>query len=278
MSDTGESNDAVSFVRAHRLATAGDPKEAVPERVCVIEEAPLTIDVDGVESYTILCTPTDRRALAVGFLFSEGLLRSAADIETLEECDDDPCVVRLRIKADAPKIDGAGRNLLIVSSCGACGSEDLRRRLDALPRVGETFRIPPSILSAVNAELRGRQSVFEACGAAHAAAVFDEKGWIISLAEDVGRHNALDKAVGKCLLLGERTAGRAVAVTSRLSVEMVSKCARAGIELVAAVSAPTSLAIEVADKCNITLCAFVRESRATAFTRPERVAEGLSGK
>ena len=96
-------------------------------------------------------------------------------------------------------------------------------------------------------------------------------GPILACAEDAGRHNALDKAIGKCLLAGIPTAGRGVALTSRLSLEMVGKCARAGVELITAVSAPTSLAIDVARNCNITLCAFVRETRATVFTHPNRV-------
>jgi FdhD protein len=103
--------------------------------------------------------------------------------------------------------------------------------------------------------------------------VFDNAGKIVACAEDIGRHNALDKAIGKCLLNDIQTAGRGAALTSRLSLEMVSRCARAGIELITAVSAPTSMAIDVARKCNITLCAFVRETRATVFTHPERVID-----
>ena len=101
--------------------------------------------------------------------------------------------------------------------------------------------------------------------------VFEADGTILSFAEDSGRHNALDKAIGKCLLADTVVAGRGVVLTSRLSLEMVSRCARAGIELIAAVSAPTSMAIDVAGKCNITLCAFVRETRATVFTHPGRI-------
>jgi FdhD protein len=102
--------------------------------------------------------------------------------------------------------------------------------------------------------------------------LFDTDGKIVSSAEDSGRHNALDKAIGKRLLDGHPTAGLGVALTSRLSLEMVGKCARSGIELIAAVSAPTSLAIDVAQQCNITLCAFVRDTRATVFTQSGRVA------
>jgi len=145
------------------------------------------------------------------------------------------------------------------------------QRIAALPSVGDSLRVDAGLLHSVYAALRKRQSLFGACGGTHAAALFDEKGTIISSAEDTGRHNALDKAIGKCLLAGVETAGRGAALTSRLSLEMVSKCARAGIELITAVSAPTSMAIDVALTCGITLCAFVRETRATVFTHPARV-------
>jgi FdhD protein len=244
------------------------------EEVCVIAEAALRIDVEGVETYTLLCTPTDRQALAVGFLFSEGVIDSAADLKLIKDCDDDPLTIRVRLAGQVPRLGEPGRNLLIVSSCGACGSEDLARQVASLPRAGDTLRIDATVPRTVSLALGERQQLFAKCGAAHAAAIFDETGRIVSFAEDVGRHNALDKAIGLCLLSGESLAGRAVAVTSRLSLEMVGKCARAGIELVAAVSAPTSLAIDVARQCNITLCAFVRETRATVFTHPARIAVG----
>jgi FdhD protein len=160
---------------------------------------------------------------------------------------------------------------MIVSSCGACGSENLKERIDALPNVEDTLSIKARLLRTVHGDLRERQSLFEASGGTHAAAIYDENGEILSYAEDTGRHNALDKAIGKCLLADIRTSGRGAALTSRLSLEMVGKCARAGIELITAVSAPTSLAIDVASKCNITLCAFVRETRATVFTHSARV-------
>lgn len=276
MDRSDKHRDALRIVRADRLSTGDDSEGITEEKVCVIEEAPVTIDVEGVENYTILCTPTDRKALAVGFLFSEGVLQKMSDIEILKECDDDPNTIRVRLTGKVPRIGDPGRNLLIVSSCGACGSENLKEQIDALPRAGNGLRIRAAALHSIYGDLRKRQSLFEACGATHAAAVFDKSGKIVSFAEDVGRHNALDKAIGKCLMAGVRTEGRAVAVTSRLSLEMVGKCARAGIELIAAVSAPTSLAIEVAGRCNITLCAFVREKRATVFTHPQRVlgAEG----
>jgi FdhD protein len=263
--------EAVKYVRADRISKTDSAERSEEENVCVVQEAPVTIDVDGIGSFTLLCTPIETRALAVGFLSGEGLIRSISDIDVLEECDDDSATIRVRLASGIPKSVDSGRNLLIVSSCGACGSEDLKRRIDALPTVGNSLKIEAGLLRSVYDDLRRSQTLFELCGGTHAAAVFDEGGKIVSCAEDTGRHNALDKAIGKCLLNGIQTAGLGAALTSRLSVEMVSRCARAGIELIAAVSAPTSLAIDVARKCKITLSAFVRETRATVFSHPERV-------
>ena len=265
------------YVNADRIATGDAATGPQAEEVCVITETPLTIDVEGIETYTTLCTPTARRALGVGFLFTEGVIERFGDIEVVKLCDDDPDTLRVRLVDPVPRIDDAGRNLLIVSSCGACGSEKLAERIAALPPVGDTLRIEAGLLRTMLDSLPICQPLFEMSGAAHMALVFDADGNVVSWAEDAGRHNALDKALGKCLLRDLETAGLGVMLTSRLSLEMVSKCARAGIELVAGVSAATGLAIDVADSCNITLCAFVRETRATLFTHPRRIVAS-SGK
>ena len=276
MNESNKEIAGVKYVQAQRIATTGPGRPAVTESVCVPHEAPLTLDVDGVETYTLLCIPTDRLALAAGFLVGEGLVEQSADIITLKVCDDDPGIIRIRLAGQVPRIGDVGRNLLIVSSCGQCGSENLQGRISALPAAGDSLRIEPGILRSVYKTLGQSQSLFDVCGGTHAAAIFDETGRIVSMAEDTGRHNALDKAIGKCFLAGEKTAGRGAVLTSRLSLEMVGRCARAGIELVAAVSAPTSLAIDVASRCNITLCAFVRETRATVFTHPARIVGDFS--
>jgi len=272
MDKSDEPSDVMRQVRASRIDTGDEAHPPVEEDLLVVREAPITVDVEGIECYTLLSTPSDRMALAVGFLRSEGVIESMADIKVIKECDDDPNTIRVRLTDKVPRIDDAGRNLMIVSSCGACGSENLQKRIDALPQVGDTFKIEAGVLRAVYGAMSERQKLFEACGGTHAAAVFDKNGKIVCSAEDSGRHNALDKVIGKCVLDGVDTSGHGVALTSRLSLEMVSRCARAGIELIAAVSAPTSMAIEVADKCNITLCAFVRETRATIFTHPKRIS------
>ena len=269
-------HEAVKYVRADRISTADPTKLPEGEDVAVIREAAVSIDVEGAETYTLLCTPIELRALAAGFLFTEGVIDSLDEVKVLRRCQDDPNTIRVRLSSPVPRINDPGRNLLIVSSCGACGSEGLRERIKALPPVGDTLRIESDLLRSVHNVLRKGQSLFEVSGGTHGAAVFDKDGTILALAEDTGRHSALDKAFGKCLLADIPIAGQGVALTSRLSLEMVTKCARAGIEIITAISAPTSMAIDVARTCNITLCAFVRETRATIFTNPSRLVGGGS--
>jgi FdhD protein len=261
----------LSDVHASRITTEGPDPAPVAEEVRVVREVPLAMDVERVDRFTMLCTPIDRRALAAGFLFSEGIIDGMADVETLKVCDDDPHVVRVKLRKGIERIGDQGRNLVITSSCGACGDEDLNRRLEALPRVDHTLNISHQVLRTTGRALRSSQPLFKACGCTHAAVLFDNEGTILTAAEDTGRHNALDKVIGKRLLEGDTPSGCAAALSCRVSLEMVGKCARAGIELISAISAPTSLAIETAERCGITLCAFVRETRATIFTHPERV-------
>jgi FdhD protein len=254
--------------------STGEPgAPPVDEVVEVVREAALTVDVEGVESYTLMCTPTDTEELAAGFLLSEGIIEGMDEVRSLRPCKDDPLVIRVRLAGGVPGIGEPGRNLMIVSSCGLCGSQDLEEKLRGLPRVGDTLRVGGALLRAAVARLPQGQVLFSASGGTHAAAIFDDRGDLLWVAEDVGRHNALDKAVGRCLRSGRRTAGCGVVLSGRVSVEMVGKCARAGLELISAVSAPTSLAIAVAERCGITLCAFVRETRATLFTHPHRVVD-----
>lgn len=271
MANSNKHHNSICTVEAHRISTTDPAASPKDEKVDVIIETPLLIDVEGVEQYTILCTPIDKLPLAAGFLFSEGVIDSLDDIADIYECKDDPGTVRVTLTSDIPQIMDPGRNLLITSSCGACGTEEFNKKLEALPKVGDTLRVENRMLRSAISDIARRQPLFDTCGGAHWAGIFDSDGKVIAHAEDTGRHNALDKAIGKCLFEGVPLAGSWVVLSSRVSLEMVTKCARAGIELISAISAPTSLAIETAERCGITLCAFVRETRATIFTNRGRV-------
>ena len=260
--------DGLKTVDACRVATAGPGEPGVPEACEVAVEAPLTIEVADAGSYTLMCTPVETRALAVGFLFTEGMIERRDDILLLAECPDAAHVLRVQL-ADASK--APERNLAVMSACGLCGAMDIEERLAGLPRAGNSLCVPAERLRTVSQTVRQKQEMFSQSGGTHSAAIFAAEGEIISFAEDVGRHNALDKAIGKCVLEGRPTAGCGAALSGRASLEMVVKCARAGLEVASAVSAPTSLAIEAAARFGITLCAYVRGTRATIFTCPERI-------
>ena len=232
-------------------------------------ERAITITIDGVGSYTLMATPCDTMALAVGFALSEGLISSTRDINPLRCCDDDPSAIRMQL-ARVP--DGlTERNLIIASSCGMCGSANIEETIAGLPNVGNSLRVPVALLLEALAEMKSRQAIFERTGGTHAAALFSTDGTILAFAEDIGRHNALDKVIGRCSLEEKPTAGCGAALSGRVSLELVLKASRAGIELIAAVSAPSSLAIDAAERCGITLCGFVRGDRATVYTHESRI-------
>ncbi len=238
----------------------------------VAVEAPLTIDIEGLNSYTTLCSPGDKRSMVVGFLFTEGIIQHVDDIAVLAECADNPDIIRVRLSKTAQ--DNASisrRNMMIVSSCGLCGTVDIHKKIAALPPVDNTLRVDTNIMNRMMDLLYSKQTVHKQTGGTHAILIFDAKGNMLSFAEDIGRHNALDKAIGQGLLTGSAIKGSGAVFSGRVSFDMVAKCSRAGIEVVLAVSAPTSLALNTASACGITICAFVRNGGATLYTHPERI-------
>ena len=275
MPDTPRSNatdrlDAsIRAADAIRIPARGSPPKKEAARVIVEEH--VTVLVEDLGSYVLMCTPCDLRALAAGFLRSEGIIRSIDDVSMLMGCDDDPNVVRVRLANPPDELPEPGRNMIVASSCGMCGTRNMNRVLYGTQPCGSALTIPAETLHRVMQTLPSMQHIFRATGGAHAAAVFSNQGEIITFGEDIGRHCALDKAVGKALLSGSSTKGCGVALSGRVSFEMVSKAARAHVELIAAVSAPSSLAVDAARRWNITLCGFARNGAANIYCHPERI-------
>lgn len=249
-----------------RVGAAAGP-EAVADRVIV--EEPLTILVDRVGSFTILCTPSDLPALAAGFVFSEGMIRSAEDILAVFTKDHLPNTIGIEIRE--PARQGIARNLVVASSCGMCGVRNLQNLLATVAACPQSLHVPQRLVLEVVENLRPMQTDFALTGSAHAAALFDRAGTVLAFAEDIGRHNALDKAIGKCLLEKRLPRGCGAALSGRISLEMVAKAARAGIELIVVVSGVSSYAITAARQWNITLCGFVRHGRINIYTNPTRI-------
>jgi FdhD protein len=235
----------------------------------VIVEEPLTIMVTRVGSFTVMCTPSDIEALAVGFIYSEGMIRSIEDVTAIFTKDHLPNVIGIEIREPAQL--GIARNLVVASSCGLCGVRNIQKMLSAIPACPHLLEVSEQLILDVAEKLRPLQTTFALTGSSHAAALFDRDGTIVAFAEDIGRHNALDKAIGKCLLAKRLPHGCGVVLSGRVSLEMITKAARAGLELVVAVSGVSSYAITAARQWNITLCGFVRNGRINIYTDPTRI-------
>lgn len=239
----------------------------------VVIERVITIQVDGqvdrIGNYAVLCTPSDIKALVVGFLFAEGIIEDFADIIAISDYHSDSKVIA--VKVEAPAQIASKRNLLVTSSCGLCGARNIENLLSAIPASDTTLSFAIAKLNSLVKKLHAKQIIFQQTGGTHAAGIFNSAGEIITFSEDIGRHNALDKAIGSCLLQNFDMHGCGVVLSSRVSFEMVAKAARAGIEMIVAVSAPSSLAIEAAKKWNITLCGFARGENANIYTGLHRL-------
>jgi len=237
-------------------------------RDVVISESPLSIQVDGTP-YTLLRTPGNDRELVVGFLFTEGLIETLDDVMLLTECPDAPNT--FTVKTSAPT-DKPRRTLVITSSCGLCGREDIGALIASLGRNESDCRIPLERIYQAPAMVRRLQPLFCSTGSAHASALIQPDGRIVCVKEDVGRHNAMDKLIGHALLNRLSLEAAAVFLSGRTSVEMVIKAGRARIPVLLAVGAPTDDAIEAADRIGITLCGFLRGEEFNAYTHARRIA------
>ncbi len=261
---------ATAPVRFKRVFPSPGSAERLSSRV--VAEQAITVRFKQIGEFTLLCTPLELDALAAGFANSEGMIESADDILSISRDDEQPDLVTVEV-ANPSGVAGR-RNMLVSSSCGLCGVRLIERTLWNTVPVPRSLRISADLLIDMPDRLAAEQRVYRKTRGAHAAGIFDQRGEIIAFAEDIGRHNALDKVIGKCLLGGCSARGLGVVLTSRASFEMVAKAGRAGLEIVAAVSAPSSLAVQSARTLNITLCASVQRGKADVFTHPGRIATG----
>jgi FdhD protein len=263
-----------------------------PGEEAVAVEEPLEIRIAGEPLVVTMRTPGDDPQLAVGFLFSEGLIDGAMDLGTVAHCGRPgeegygnaiDIVPAPGAQLDMERLSPFRRGTLTTSACGVCGRRTIDELLSILGAAQQTGQVPAAAVLGACAALEQVQGLFARTGGCHAALVADSRGQLLLGREDIGRHNAVDKVIGALVLEGlRREPGFRTAqglarppavlmVSGRASFEIVQKAAAARIPVVASVSAPSSLAIDLAARAGLTLAGFVREGRMSLYTHPERI-------
>jgi FdhD protein len=224
---------------------------------------------------TTMRTPGDDESLAAGLLYGEGIVNQAADIETIESSTRRPNVVNVRLHPRVEIVPNTPARLFSAgSSCGVCGTTGLDAAIAraAATHIPDTGSVALSLLLRLPNRMRAAQSKFGDTGGVHASALFDFSGTLLNLAEDVGRHNAFDKLVGMSLMSNEiPLTNRIVVLSGRASFELVQKAIRAGVSVLAAIGAPSSLAVNLAVTSGLTLVGFLREAHCNVYSYPERL-------
>lgn len=277
-----------SSVKPHKVNKWVENKIETTPDVLAVEE-PLEIRLNYLQNgerieralSVTMRTPGHDLELTLGFLFSEGIVNSYSEIKSIRHCEtvkkeeEKENVVKVVIQ-DTVEIDQDTfqRNFYTTSSCGVCGKSSIEAIEVNCPINVSQLSLDTKLISELPQKLRNAQTVFEYTGGLHASALFDQKGDIKILREDVGRHNALDKVVGARLFEENLTlANEVLLVSGRASFELVQKAARAGISVMCAIGAPSSLAVELADKQGITLIGFLKTNSFNVYSHPNRIID-----
>jgi FdhD protein len=251
------------------------------ESDCAATEEPLEVRLHNRPFAVIMRTPGADRELAAGFLLAEGVIAGADDLGTIAHCPDAAAehpenVVNVTLangSAAALDLLLAGRRQVTThSSCGMCGRRTIESLAADVAPLAAAWHVPASLIASLPEQLRARQAVFDETGGLHAAGLFARDGSLIDIAEDVGRHNAVDKIVGRMLMREALPlSDHLLCVSGRTSFEIVQKAIIAGIPIVAAVSAPSTLAVDLARECGVTLVGFIRGDHFNIYAHPRRV-------
>ena len=241
-------------------------------------EEPLEIRVDGEPLTVTMRTPGDDFDLAAGFLFTEGLLRGLDEVREIRMCDENVAAVTPRpghaLRYQHAGAAGPARKFLMTSACGVCGKDSIEavRVRSAFDVAADPVRVSATALAALPGRLAGAQRVFSRTGGLHAAGLFTPGGTLLVLREDVGRHNTVDKVAGWALRSGSLPlAGHILLVSGRASFELAQKAIMIGVPVLAAVSAPSSLAASLADEAGLTLVGFLRGTTMNVYAGAHRV-------
>ena len=266
------------YIKRKIIHSVSGSKEDTYDNVTV--EEPLEIRIyhenETYDVSVIMRTPVDDFALAAGFLFTEGIIKPENIIDIKYSTDagisEKDNIVIVTVNSFEKQLVG-NRNFYVNSSCGVCGKTNINDIFLKTGRlISHTNQIGYNRLLRFPGIMKNNQEIFKNTGGVHAAAIIDYSGNILSMGEDVGRHNAVDKAIGKMILKGINRSPEAVLqVSGRAGFEIVQKAAMYGIPVVSSVSAPSTLAVELADEFNMTLVSFVRGNSFNVYTHPERI-------
>lgn len=241
-------------------------------------EEPLEIRLGGKSVAVVMRSPGEDHELAAGFLFTEGILKGKAEVTKIEHCRNPKnpklCnVINVTPRAGVELSErGWQRNFVSSSSCGLCGKLTIQSIHLHAPAVQDTFRVSPEVLLSLSDRLRSAQAGFDETGGLHAAGLFDGEGRLLRVREDIGRHNAVDKIIGAALLNDELPLrGRLLMVSGRTSFEIVQKALMARIPFIAAVSAASSLAVELAESSSMGLVGFLRGESLNVYAGIRRI-------
>ncbi len=245
-------------------------------------EEPLEIRLSPQRTVAVtMRTPGADFDLTAGFLYSEGVVSHRQDIYRMSYCDTKDLDVEQRYniinvglqEGLLPDLQPLERHFFTTSACGVCGKASIEAlRIRDCPVIPTDMKVPAEVIYSLSEQLRSAQGIFTATGGLHAAGLFDAQGQLLRLREDVGRHNALDKLIGSALLADELPfSNHIVMVSGRSSFEILQKCITAGVQIVCAVSAPSSLAVALAKEFGITLVGFLRGRRFNVYSGIERI-------
>ena len=249
----------------------------VPEKDEIAEEVPIAFVYNGISHAVMLASPSDLEDFALGFSISEGIIKDKSDVYGIEVIHQSQGIeLQIEIASENfQSLKDKRRNLLGRTGCGLCGAENLDQAL-RLPDIKIHHILPIAESAILNAlqNLNSMQTLQKKTGATHACAWANEKGEIIIVREDVGRHNALDKLIGAIKFKGDLDKGFVI-TTSRASYEMVQKTASAGVNMLVAISAPTGLAVRIAEQCGLTLVGFARNKAYVVYSHAEQINHTL---
>lgn len=259
----------------HKTSRFKDNGLFAAEYHLAVEEL-LEIYVDDSPYAITMRLPGDDLNLVAGFCLTEGIIASRDDLAAIKHCEAIANRGRVLVNLNHDRLNRANRleeraEYLSKSSCGVCGKSRAEEIYGDLRPVETRHRIHLGEILALKDQFEARQTIFPLTGSTHSASIFDIRGNLLAFAEDIGRHNAFDKVIGKLLFDGALQKAFLAIVSSRLSFEMVQKAAVLGLEILSGLSAPTSMAVSMADQLNITLIGFLRENSMSIYTHPERI-------